>query len=523
MLSVQLRLGIFTACGLLFVNLGMRTVSGDSETASMVTIETGDLPIIISAPHGGREAIPGVAERQGNEVARFSSKADFNTDRLAEHLADTIEKQLGKRPYVVIARFHRKYLDANRRDRDAFESQKAKAVYDAYHQALVKARSDVIERWGRGVLFDLHGQGAEPKAIFRGTQNGKTTTHLINRFGREALTGENSVFGQLARQDVPVIPATGSSDREHANYDGGYTVKTYGSGSVGTLDAIQLELGRELRSTEAIPATAAKLTNAIAAFAVEYLPRVERTAQASLTKHRTGRVSVGVYCDVGTGPSSQNLLKALQKFEDVSVRKIMADDIRAGRLADVGVLIHPGGSGGGQGRHLREDGREMIRSFIRDGGGFIGICAGAYLASADYPWSLNVLDARVLDRKHWARGKGIVQITLTDTGREMLKSEKPQLEIYYAQGPLLAPRDHPDIDDYEIIATFRTEIAKNGAPMGVMKGTTAIARGQYGRGRVVCFSPHPELTEGLEVLVRYAIDHVRRNDQTAEKRPDGNP
>ena len=61
------------------------------------------------------------------------------------------------------------------------------------------------------------------------------------------------------------------------------------------------------------------------------------------------------------------------------------------------------------------------------------------------------------------------------------------------------------------MATFETEIAKNGAPLGVMKGTTAIARGEYGRGRVVCFSPHPELTRGLESLVQDAITHVKRN------------
>jgi hypothetical protein len=75
----------------------------------------------------------------------------------------------------------------------------------------------------------------------------------------------------------------------------------------------------------------------------------------------------------------------------------------------------------------------------------------------------------------------------------------------------LAPANRDDIADYETIANYKTEIAKNGAPAGVMKGTTAIAAGRYGRGRVLCFSPHPELTEGLEVLVLYAIDHVKRN------------
>jgi hypothetical protein len=75
---------------------------------------------------------------------------------------------------------------------------------------------------------------------------------------------------------------------------------------------------------------------------------------------------------------------------------------------------------------------------------------------------------------------------------------------------LLAPGNRPEIEDYEVIATFETEIADKGAPKGVMKGTTAIAKGNFGNGRVICFSPHPEMTDGLEQLVRIAIDHVKR-------------
>jgi N-formylglutamate amidohydrolase len=516
---------VVTLC-LLLTGLESRLASAQQQlaqakTASLVTIESGDLPIILSAPHGGRDAIPNVPERLGEGVDRFNPRSDSNTDILTERLAEAIEKKLGKRPYVVIARFHREYADANRRSRDAYESDDAKVVYESYHQAIAQARSQVIERWGRGILFDIHGQAVEPKAILRGTQNGKTTTHLVSRFGREALIGESSLFGQLASQGFSVIPTVGSEDRERVGYDGGYTVIAHGSGPGGTLDAIQLELGNELRSNEALPTTASKLTDAIADFTKQYLSTVEQRAPVAGNTLSAEQVRVGVYCDIGAGPSHKDLLNALAKFEDVSVRKLMADDIRNGALGNVDVLIQPGGSGGGQGRHLGENGREMIRSFILEGGGFIGICGGAYLASADYSWSLNVLDARVVDRSHWARGKGTVQIELTDAGRRVLKSKEQQLAIFYAQGPLLAPRNHPDIADYETLATFKTEIAENGAPEGVMKETTAIARGEFGRGRVFCFSPHPEMTEGLEPLVYDAIDFVRRKQSPqSESRDD---
>lgn len=488
----------------------------EADSNPLITIQAGDLPIVLSAPHGGREAVPGVPERRGIGVKSFASRSDTNTDRLTEQLADALEKEFGKRPYVVIARFHRRYIDANRRKDAAYESDKARDTYDAYHQALAKARSQIIERWGRGILLDIHGQSAEMQAIIRGTQNGRTTTHLVSRFGRLALVGETSLFGQLARQRFPVIPAVDSTDLEHVNYDGGHIVVTYGSAAGGTLDAIQLEVGRDLRSAEAIESTASKLAKATTAFAKEYLPASERGTQTSIKPDLQDKVQVGVYVDEGTGRSVNVLLSALSKFEEVSVTKLTADEIRSGRLSDLDILIQPGGSGGGQGRHLAEAGRNEIRGFVRDGGGFIGICAGAYLASADYEWSLNVLDAKVVDRKHWNRGSGTVDIAVTDAGKQLLRPTREKLAIHYAQGPLLAPGNRPDIDDYEVIATFETEIAEKGAPSGVMKGTTAIARGQFGRGRVICFSPHPEMTQGLEQLVQFAIDHVRRKSSAQD-------
>ncbi len=286
-------LAVVTLC-LLLASLDTRLASAQQTSAhekaeSLITVESGDVPIILAAPHGGRDVIPGLAERRGEGVERFNPRSDSNTDVLTEQLADAIEKKFGKRPYLVIARFHRKYIDANRRDRHAYESQEAKVVYDAYHQALAKARIQVMDRWGRGILFDIHGQAVEPKAIVCGTKNGTTTSHLVSRFGREALIGETSVFGHLASQGIPIIPAVGSEDRERVGYDGGYTVLTYGSGSWGTLDAVQLEVGNELRSKQAIPETVSKLTHAIAAFAKQYLSIDELQERRTAIPRVSGR------------------------------------------------------------------------------------------------------------------------------------------------------------------------------------------------------------------------------------------
>jgi beta-aspartyl-peptidase (threonine type) len=214
---------------------------------------------------------------------------------------------------------------------------------------------------------------------------------------------------------------------------------------------------------------------------------------------------VAVYSDAGAGRSETDLVKALNANQLLEVHRVTAEQIRGGALTGMDVLIHPGGSGSKQGLQLGPEGREVVRSFVKEGGGFIGVCAGAYLASADYDWSLNLLDAKVIDRAHWARGTGTVRVGLSKVGQDFFECNSSTTEIYYGQGPLLAPANRPEIPDYQPLALYETEIAKNGAPMGVMKGTTAIASGEFGRGRVFCFSPHPEKTKGLENFLYRAI------------------
>ncbi len=219
-------------------------------------------------------------------------------------------------------------------------------------------------------------------------------------------------------------------------------------------------------------------------------------------------IRVAVYTGEGAGPSLKDLRKALAEFPELSVHDLKGEAIRQGHLARYDLLIVPGGSGGREARGLGEKGREEVKQFIRNGGGYIGICAGAYLATCDYPWSLHILNARVLDKEHWNRGNGEVEIALSQRGREVLGARHEMVSIHYAQGPILAPAHHKGLPGYETWATFRTQVAKNGAPRGVMPGATAVAAAEFGKGRVLCFSPHPEETKGLHKFLLRGIKWV---------------
>lgn len=237
----------------------------------LVEVKQGALPIVVTAPHGGRRPLMGVPLRTGDGVTKFVVVNDTNTDVLAEKVAAAIEKAMGQPPHLIVARFERKFCDVNRPAETAYESDGAKPAYDAYHGAVREACKRVKDEWGGGLLLDLHGQAADATAIFRGTQNGKTVKLLDERFGVKAITGPDSLQGRLEKKGYRFIPAGDSTDPEDKRFNGGYTVGTYGTGT--GLDAIQFEMGGDQRLKKTLDTTAADIADAVAAFAKEYLPK----------------------------------------------------------------------------------------------------------------------------------------------------------------------------------------------------------------------------------------------------------
>lgn len=240
-----------------------------------VLVQKGTLPVIVSAPHGGRKKLPDVPERLGKGVPAFQTILDANTDLLAETFAAELERLLKGKAWLVVARFDRKYLDANRPREHAYESEKARPYYDLYHESLGAAGKAVKEKFGRGLLLDIHGQGEHRGAICRGTQNGKTVKLLNDRYGWRGLTGKKSVLGHLQGSGYRVLPdcAADEATREERLFSGGHIVGTYGSHTGYGIDAIQLEFGTELRAKakDRCIDTAKDLAAAVAAFHDEYL------------------------------------------------------------------------------------------------------------------------------------------------------------------------------------------------------------------------------------------------------------
>lgn len=171
------------------------------------------------------------------------------------------------------------------------------------------------------------------------------------------------------------------------------------------------------------------------------------------------------------------------------------------------VLIVGGGSGSKEAKAIGEPGAAAIKAFIQRGGGYVSSCAGSYLATCNYPWSLKIVAAKTVDSAHWARGTGQVDIELTDAGRSILGAFNGLQSCRYANGPLLGEVAPPDgLGPYTVLAYFRSDMAKGrNTPKGLMPNSPAIIAGEYGQGRVLCCSPHPEYTAELKSMIPRAV------------------
>jgi hypothetical protein len=240
----------------------------------LVKRHRGTMPVILTCPHDGSESPPGVSERTAAGTpssCSFKKGRDTETSGITQDVAAKILESTGLSPYVVIARFHRKFIDANRSATCAFTDADAQPFYDEYHNRIAGYVAQILDQNGdRGFLFDIHGTGViddDPADIYLGTANGAT---LVAGFDRRNLFMQHGLHGQLkwARHRTLGIGGIGgigggiggvggvvadvfqyrvspadSAATETAEVNGGFTVRHYAA----DLNCVQIELASTIR------------------------------------------------------------------------------------------------------------------------------------------------------------------------------------------------------------------------------------------------------------------------------------
>lgn len=166
---------------------------------------------------------------------------------------------------------------------------------------------------------------------------------------------------------------------------------------------------------------------------------------------------------------------------DIKYKTLDENDIKEGKLKRFDFLIIPGGYTQEYMPALGEAGKEAIRDFVWEGGCYIGICSGAYIAAERVevpgrPQGLGLIDIENVRKS----GRGTRKIYLNE--HAITCGLGKELEIYYQNGP---------------------EIVVKGNVEGIAKyesGKFAIVASSFGKVKVICFSPHPEgsITQGIK-------------------------
>ena len=127
----------------------------------------GNLPIIISAPHGGvlqsGETIGGVfyPDDDPNLPDRTcgTNERDDNTEILVRRIQDEIFARTGGYAHVIISNLHRSKMDPNRIVSQGSCGNSHAASYWSDFQNYINVASQSVEtNWGKGLYIDLHGQ-----------------------------------------------------------------------------------------------------------------------------------------------------------------------------------------------------------------------------------------------------------------------------------------------------------------------------------------------------------------------------
>lgn len=227
-------------------------------------------------------------------------------------------------------------------------------------------------------------------------------------------------------------------------------------------------------------------------------------------------ILVGLYDGPGaTDRGIARLRRAIESAPDMSLRHLGPTDMRPAVLNQFDVIAFPGGGGSSQAKAIGEEGRDHVRAFVRQGGGFLGVCAGAFLASSHYSWSFDLLPTTVLtgavkvegrSRQMWYRGDATtVSVQLSDDGRQLFSGIPEVVDVTYQNGPILSPKQGTDLPPYTTLATYRSEQVRIEPQRGTMVNTPAIVSGLFHKGRVIAIGPHPEATEALYPIITQSI------------------
>ena len=238
-------------------------------TSDYIEYLAGDLPVVISVPHGGHQEPSEIPDRELGTHGRY----DVLSQELARDIIDAFRRKSGRTPHVIINRLHRNKLDANREPSDAAgDDLHALQSWEEFHQFIEDASKEVTATYGRGLYIDLHGHRHNQQFTELGyllvagqlflsdqrldstVQPSETSVGQLIDKGTASLSAcirGNESFGALLEKhgyaSVPSNCRPAPTGKQY--FSGGYNLERHSSFSGGRMCGIQVETPMSVRET----------------------------------------------------------------------------------------------------------------------------------------------------------------------------------------------------------------------------------------------------------------------------------
>ena len=217
-----------------------------------IEFSKGNIPIILSVPHGGTLEIDSIPNRE------YGIKGiDKNTIEIARELIEIIQNNSvpdHKIPSYVFCKVARAKVDINRPKSKAFNknSKLASSIYMEYHRRLKELIFSNIKSFSKSILLDIHGFEAEKRPhgfrdvdVIIGTNNLESV--IRNKIPKRdwGKTIRGRMIKKFIQNGINIAP--GHHLRGEYVLKGGFITQSYGFNQIENSQALQIELSDRIR------------------------------------------------------------------------------------------------------------------------------------------------------------------------------------------------------------------------------------------------------------------------------------
>ena len=226
-----------------------------SELVDFIEFKEGNIPLIVSVPHGGILECSSIPERKTGVLGIDKGTIEFSKN-LKEQISLKFKAEITiyKAPFYIFSRVRRSKIDLNRERSEAYNQNSflAREIYNFYHTKIQEWVFNNLKMYGRSLMIDIHGfeKDSRPPG-FRDVDVILGTNNLESFFPEPIAKSDwgKNLRGKLIQKflqlGIPIAP--GHPRRREYVLSGGYITRKYGASNVPKSQTIQIEFSDRIR------------------------------------------------------------------------------------------------------------------------------------------------------------------------------------------------------------------------------------------------------------------------------------